>query len=90
MGCRNDFRSKLNVHSTHRDNSMRNNEELPYLLIGESAGKSVTVGGSNGLSAFRIAVVPSGGGVAIMSVRDVGPHGPEYTEAQSMELSRKG
>lgn len=46
---------------------MKNNEGLPYLLIGESAGKSVTVG-SNGLSAFRTAVVPSGGGVAIMSV----------------------
>jgi hypothetical protein len=66
------------------------NEEMPYLLIGESAGKSVTVGGSNGLSAFRTAVVPSGGGVAIMNVQDVGPHGPEYTEAQSMQLSRKG
>lgn len=51
-----------------RDNSMKNNEGLPYLLIGESAGKSVTVGGNNDLSAFRTAVVPSGGGVAIMSV----------------------
>ena len=51
-----------------RDNSMKENERLPYLLIGESAGKSVTVGGNNGLSAFRTAVVPSGGGVAIMSV----------------------
>jgi hypothetical protein len=51
-----------------RDNSMKDNEGLPYLLIGEAAGKSVTVGGSNGLSAFRTAVVPSGGGVAIMSV----------------------
>ena len=51
-----------------RDNSMKENERLPYLLIGESAGKSVTVGGNNGLSAFRTAVVPSGGGVAMMSV----------------------
>jgi hypothetical protein len=51
-----------------KDSRMENNEGLPYLLIGESAGKSVTVGGNNGLSAFRTAVVPSGGGVAIMSV----------------------
>lgn len=51
-----------------RDESVKINEGLPYLLIGESTGKSVTVGGSNGLSAFRTAVVSSGGGVAIMRV----------------------
>lgn len=69
MSCRTTSK-QIECSLNTRDNSMEDegNKGSPYLLIGESAGKSVTAGGSNGLSAFRTAVVPSGGGVAMARV----------------------
>lgn len=60
-------------------------KKMTYLLR-VSAGKSVTAGGNKGLSAFKMGVAPSGGGVAMTNNQmSVPGRGPGSRPKQSMK-----